>query len=272
MNKSIFSLDLAHSVGTAMSPKSPVTVEKHIFSTYADVCAKVKEHEMLHTVHYVIARTGKMEKNFEELLKKDHKVFFEDKDFFSTGVPFIFSGHTSLDCQQGMDRNIRAKAQYRKKKNDEAVTDHCCQNNKVILQDTKKFDCPAMVYIKEIVEFPEFELIRDSSWLRKETSKKLRLAMLEKRNLVMRRKYILVLPDISAHKNHATGDAAGLCQPISEDLIIKIGELVKKGVNTVPEMRRHLDFFVQAQFTLSNVPHKENKRYFPLDKTIRNHK
>ncbi|XP_065639261.1 uncharacterized protein LOC136072160 isoform X2 [Hydra vulgaris] len=187
-----------------------VAVEKHILLTYSDVCAKIKEHELLHTVHYVVSHTGNMEQKFEELLKKNHRVFFEDNDFPHIGVPFIFSAHTCLDCQQGIDRNIKAKEKYRKKKNDAAAKDHYYQNNKVILQDTKKFDCPAVIHIKEIVEFPEFKLTRDTTWSRNEMSKKLRIAISTQGNFIMCRKYILVLPGVSAHKNYVIGETASL--------------------------------------------------------------
>ncbi|XP_047134258.1 calcium-responsive transcription factor [Hydra vulgaris] len=253
------------------SVESKVPVTKHVFATYADVCAKIAEHEMLHTVHYVVTCTGSMEKNYEELFKKEHKLFYEDKDFSYTGVPFIVSTRATLDCQHGKDRNIKKKAQYRIKKDIEASTDHYCRKNRVILQDTKKFDCPAMVYIKEIIEFPEFKVSKNTVRLRKETSKKLRLALVDPEILLKCRKYILVLPDISVHKNHAVGDNAGISQPISENIIVKIADLVKKGVNTVSEMRRHLEFFVQAEFTANNNLQSANKRYFPIDETIRNH-
>ncbi|XP_047124446.1 uncharacterized protein LOC105850359 isoform X2 [Hydra vulgaris] len=263
MNEDNCSLDFEHSVETMLSVESTVPVVKHVLDTYADVCAKITEHEMLHTVHYVVTCT--------ELFKKEHKLFYEDKDLAYTGVPFIVSTLAKRDCQHGKDRNLKKKAQYKKNKNEQASTDHYCQKNRVILQDTKKFDCPAMVYIKEIVEFPEFKLQKNSVRLRKETSKKLRVALANPEILLKRRKYILTLPDISVHKNHVVGDNAGLSQPISEDLIVKISELVKKGVNTVSEMRRHLEFFVQAEFTPNNNLQSTNKRFFPIDKTIRNH-
>ncbi|XP_047124564.1 uncharacterized protein LOC100210608 isoform X2 [Hydra vulgaris] len=221
MNEDSCSLELELPQETMMAVDSTLSVEKHFFATYADVCAKIKEHEMLHTLHYVVTCSGTMENNFEELLKKKHKVFYEDKEFPYTGVPFIVSALTKLDCQHGKDRNIKAKAQYRQMRNKKASTDHYCQKSRVILQDTKKFDCPAIVYIKEIVEFPEFK-------------------------------------------------TAGINQSISDDLIVKIGDLVKKGVNTISEMRRHLEFFVHGEIT-SDKPQKTNKRFFPMDKTIRNH-
>ncbi|XP_065665969.1 uncharacterized protein LOC136087358 isoform X2 [Hydra vulgaris] len=139
------------------------------------------------------------------------------------------------------------------------------------LQVTKKFDCPAKVYIKEIIEFSEYKLDRDSSWLRKEVSKKLRAVLASKNTVLMCRKYILLIPSISAHTNHLIGDVAGLNQPICQELIIKIGELVKKGVNSVSEMRRHLDVFIQVEFNSNNILQKTNKRFFPSDETIANH-
>ncbi|XP_065665743.1 calcium-responsive transcription factor-like [Hydra vulgaris] len=212
-----------------------------------------------------------MEKELKELTKKNHKVFFEDKELSYSGVPFIISSQSTLDCQQGKDRNVKVKAEYREKKNDEAAKDHSCRKHKNIVQITKKFDCPAKVHIKEILEFPEFKLDRDSEWLRKDTSKKLRLALTGNKNMIVSRKYVLIIPDISVHRNHLIGDAAGLIQPISDELIIKIGEQVKVGVNTVTEMRRHLENFVRINFSSRSMPNKSNKRFFPLDETIRNH-
>ncbi|XP_065671754.1 uncharacterized protein LOC136089631 [Hydra vulgaris] len=245
--------------------------ELQILATYADVCSKIKDHEIFYTVHYVAAYTKGMKKTKEELIKKNDKVFFEDIDFSYSGVPFIVSSHCTLDCQQRKDRNVKLKERYRKKQNDKAVADHSFKKSKTNLQVTKKFNCPAKVHIKEVYEFPEFKLDRDSEWLRKDASKKLRVALTENRNIIMCRKYVLIISDISVHRNHPIGDAAGINQLISEDLIVKIGELVGVGVNTVPEMKRHLENFVRIDSSSSNIPLKSNKRFFPRDKTIRNH-
>ncbi|XP_065650796.1 uncharacterized protein LOC136078917 [Hydra vulgaris] len=195
---------------------------QHILSTCADVIAKIKEHEMLHTVHYIVAFKRTMEDNIDGL----HSV---------------------------------------------VATDHYCKKNKIVLQDTKKFDCPAKAVIKEIVEFPQYKLDRDSVWLRQEASKKLRAGLATKENNSICRKYILLLPEISAHKNHPTGDEAGLNQPLSKEIITKIGQLVAKGVKSVSEMRRLLDSFVSTKFNSIELPQKTNKRFFPRDETIANH-
>ncbi|XP_065650415.1 uncharacterized protein LOC136078566 [Hydra vulgaris] len=48
-------VDNAHHVmSTSTSNSISVMETKHILATYADVSAKIKEHELLHTVHYII--------------------------------------------------------------------------------------------------------------------------------------------------------------------------------------------------------------------------
>ncbi|XP_065653455.1 uncharacterized protein LOC136080567 [Hydra vulgaris] len=264
------SLD-SHPIPAAVLNQASDLEIKHILSTYADVCAKIKEHEILHTVHYVVAFKKVMEKNIEDVMKKNHKVYFEHKDYPYSGIPFIFSSSSILDCQHGKDKGCVAKFKYREKKNQEATTDHSCFKKRVALQDTKKFDCPAKVSIKEIVEFPEFKLERDTSYLRRETSKKLHSALATQNKFITIKKYILLLPGISVHKNHLINDAAGLNQPLSKDIVKKIVELVKNGVNSVPEMKRHLSDFVNVEFNSKIIPEKSNKRFFPRDETIANH-
>nr|XP_047131872.1 uncharacterized protein LOC124810909 isoform X1 [Hydra vulgaris] len=157
------------------------------------------------------------------------------------------------------------------KKNQEATADHSFQKKRVLMQDTKKFDCPANISLKEIVEFPSFKLDRDSLRGRREASKKLHSALTTLTEFSILRKYILLLPDISVHKNHLINDAAGFNQPLSKEIITKIGELVKNGVNTVPEMRRHLNAFVHLELQSDVTAKKSNKRFFPRDETIANH-
>ena len=43
-------------------------------------------------------------------MKKNHKVYFENKDLPCTGVPFNISSCSTLDCQQGKDKNLKSKS------------------------------------------------------------------------------------------------------------------------------------------------------------------
>ncbi|XP_065670313.1 uncharacterized protein LOC136088955 [Hydra vulgaris] len=73
----------------------------------------------------------------------------------------------------------------------------------------------------------------DSAWLRRNSSTKLRTALATQNVNIMRRKYLLFLPDISVHRNHQVGNEASISQALSKNIINEIAELVKQGVNTV---------------------------------------
>nr|XP_047141963.1 uncharacterized protein LOC124816505 [Hydra vulgaris] len=97
MNEDSSSIDFEHVLNQdpnmlvkVSSPTAGSEVQQS-FSTLTDVYAKIKEHEMLHTVHYVIAFKPTMEHNIDDIMKKNHKIYFESKDLPFTGVPFIFS-------------------------------------------------------------------------------------------------------------------------------------------------------------------------------------
>ena len=61
-------------------------------------------------------------------------------------------------------------------------------------------------------------------------------------------------------------------QRLDEQLIAKINELVGEGVCNVGEMKRHLKMYVKDDlFCGKNQPKRNNRRYFPKPKTIKNH-
>ena len=51
----------------------------------------------------------------------------------------------------------------------------------------------------------------------------------------------------------------------------QISLLVDDGVRTVDEMQRHLRTFVEREKLPGGVISKENQRFYPTKKTIRNH-
>ena len=64
----------------------------------------------------------------------------------------------------------------------------------------------------------------------------------------------------------------GFSQRLDERLINKIGELVGEGVCSVAEMKRHLKIYVKKTlFHGQQQPNRNNRRFFPTMKTIKNH-
>ena len=63
-----------------------------------------------------------------------------------------------------------------------------------------------------------------------------------------------------------------MVQRLDGKIIEKIGELVGEGVRNVDEMRRHLKIYVKDEmFRGKQQPERNNCRYFPTGKTIKNH-
>lgn len=66
--------------------------------------------------------------------------------------------------------------------------------------------------------------------------------------------------------------SAGFLQPIDEQLKRKISELVAEGVRSVPEMSRHLSYYVKSELFRDRViPEKDNRRFHPTKRAIRSH-
>ena len=63
-----------------------------------------------------------------------------------------------------------------------------------------------------------------------------------------------------------------MLQRVDEKIIEKISELVGEGVRSVEEMKRHLRIFVKDDlFRGRQQPERNNRRYYPKGKTIKNH-
>lgn len=63
-----------------------------------------------------------------------------------------------------------------------------------------------------------------------------------------------------------------MTQRLDEKVIRKIEELVSEGVRTVHEMKRHLKIYIKDElFRGKEQPLRDNRRYFPRAKTIKNH-
>ncbi|XP_018017334.1 calcium-responsive transcription factor [Hyalella azteca] len=69
------------------------------------------------------------------------------------GVPFIHMGRWSFTCHQGVDRNLKQKEQYQKKRKER------CKKEGIKLETrsriSKKVNCPAEIYISHVVKFPQ---------------------------------------------------------------------------------------------------------------------
>jgi len=190
-----------------------------------------------------------------------------------SGTPFIVANRKLLDCHHGKDRNTRAKIKLKEKSAQEKSADHNYRKHEVIVQDTKKFNCPASVKIKEVIVFPEHKLNENKKRKKDEASKLIRTQIKGKNvNLKFERKFLVVLPNVKDHKFHFVEEGAGISQSIDAVLSQKISSFVSEGVLTVKEMKRHLKIVVKNEiFRGKRLPPRSNRRFWPETKTIQNH-
>ncbi|XP_076810703.1 uncharacterized protein LOC143453306 [Clavelina lepadiformis] len=82
-----------------------------------------------------------------------------------SGIPYIITISTRLECQHGKDRNI-SKKRKRVEHNPHKKT-YCC------VQATKKKDCGAKIYIVEVLQFPQYQLKLPMSYQHRIYSRKI---------------------------------------------------------------------------------------------------
>ncbi|XP_065664303.1 uncharacterized protein LOC136086019 isoform X3 [Hydra vulgaris] len=188
-------------------------------------------------------------------------------------MPFIIVSSKVLDCHHGFDRNISVKKNYQVKKQKTNMDDHCFQKNYVVLQDTKKFMCPAKINMREILQFPDFKISERSVWRQNKASKMLRekLKTSSLNEIFHIRIIVVAIDDVSCHDKHLFGPAELIAQSIDPLISKKIEEYVMEGVFNVREMKRLLRIAVNDIFEKANLPPPNNRRFFPRVDTIRSH-
>ncbi|XP_056009971.1 uncharacterized protein LOC125679921 isoform X2 [Ostrea edulis] len=142
-----------------------------------------------------------------------HRVLWEDKGQEEgvkvpcNGTPFIILGFDVRECHFGPDRNTMKKKKYQMEKTIEADQDHSyTQKSRTLVQNTKKLDCPARIYMKKICKFPDYKILgHDSIWKRKKQVQKLKKALSTNEDMLREEEIHIFFPGIESHKNHLTG-------------------------------------------------------------------
>ncbi|XP_065664864.1 uncharacterized protein LOC136086524 [Hydra vulgaris] len=142
-----------------------------------------------------------------DIHSENHKVLWENEGSYAD-VPFMVLAQKVLNCSHGTDRNNARKKTY-KDKTKAKKTEHSCQKSYFSVQDTKKFQCPAQVSMKEIIYFKDYKLTEPTEWKKRRTSLKIRNLLKVKGDIGMtEKKIMLIVDDISEHRNHAVGEAS----------------------------------------------------------------
>ncbi|XP_058639845.1 uncharacterized protein si:dkey-31c13.1 [Onychostoma macrolepis] len=117
------------------------------------------------------------------------------------GIPFMVVGRRVYSCHQGVDKHKHEKLTRQLQLLDDH-SDHCYEERRR-LQDSKKLDCPARIYVVHLIRFPDYKIPDDIHKQRKESAGRLRCALTKNPSAVtLEEQYVACFPRIEEHKNH----------------------------------------------------------------------
>ena len=156
------------------------------------------------------------------------------------------------------------------------------KQRRVMLQGTRKVNCPAEIQIRTVKIFPEYQVdvgscksLNSVRVMKEGALTKLKNALQEENKIVSKIHHYVRIPLPSAHIGHPTGERAGLNQTVNKKVISKIYELVKKSVTNFNEVKRSLISYVELELFQGvpdyERPKRNNRQYYPTNEDIQNH-
>ncbi|XP_022091097.1 uncharacterized protein LOC110979536 isoform X2 [Acanthaster planci] len=238
-------------------------------SSYDKVEELVREYEIKTTSKFLMANPDRdFGKTFEEM-KHHHHIHLDCKGFGNElsprlcleGMPYIMMGNRRLTCHHGKPHYQSAKKPRAKGK------------QRLCTQASKKVGCPAYIFIRHVMLLLDFSFDKNTltEHRRRELSKRIKATWKEQGSITTESRYYIDFPDVSSHKNHPIGEAAGIKQPIDKRVNDKMLQLISNGMRSVPVIERCIQDFVRDElFKGSSCPPDTNRRFFPTQKDIAN--
>ncbi|CAH1782235.1 unnamed protein product [Owenia fusiformis] len=125
------------------------------------------------------------------------------------GVPFFILGKKQYACHRGKDKD-KPQKEKRKLANDaKCDKDHTFSRlrKKTLVQDTKKVNCPAQIFIDRVLRFPQYKARSSSEGDKKIASRALRLGLTTKDSKAAagaEEVFLMKIPDNGSHRGHVT--------------------------------------------------------------------
>ncbi|XP_014679414.1 PREDICTED: uncharacterized protein LOC106819281 [Priapulus caudatus] len=202
--------------------------------------------------------------SLDKVRGEKHRVFWDNH------IPYmVLSKPMVYDCHHGKDRKVAFKKKYKERKKD--GPDHVWQRHNLMIQKTKKLGCPARITVNEIMKFPQFKVEKDTESYRNKSSKAIKKALPTLCIENVRKELHVHLPDMSDHRNHPVGEGSGVSLMMDKRVLNYLRDMVREGVSTVLEMKRHLCWFVKNMFAGRELPPRTNRAFFPTKADIRAH-
>ncbi|XP_055073934.2 uncharacterized protein [Misgurnus anguillicaudatus] len=185
---------------------------------------------------------------------------------YSEHVPLSVKRRVIYACQHGKN--------YKTTTTDDLHTEHDYRRRKRFhIQNSKKVDCPAKLYVRYVERYDQFAVAKTSSRTEKQVAIKGVLESLKENSAVTSEIIHVKIPLAGAHKNHNTSRNCHFSNNIHYMVRDKIQEYVSLGITSVPFLKKVLKTFVQKELSGmgSFLPHPQDPSYYPSSHVIQNH-
>eukprot|EP00057_Strongylocentrotus_purpuratus_P006465 XP_011660939.1 PREDICTED: uncharacterized protein LOC763009 isoform X2 [Strongylocentrotus purpuratus] len=198
----------------------------------------------------------------------------KDNVVSADSVPFAIVSRYSLRCMYGKDKNQAAKRKNEELAEKAMKEDHPLPRKRKYrrLQGSKKKGCPAMIEMKEVIRFTDYDTNDDSGMSKRAISDHIRADLRNGDKFNFERRIYIRLPSKTDHQSvHTLGKLTGFMNPMHKTVSTKLVDLVGHGVTNLNEMKRHLRAHLHTVLfpDVEKRPSITDTAFYPSDNTIR---
>ncbi|KAK6180870.1 hypothetical protein SNE40_008845 [Patella caerulea] len=187
------------------------------------------------------------------------------------GVPFVIIGKKILECHQGKDRDIKKKVQARLRKDLFSKSDHnFCKVRGTLSRESKKKSCPARIFARHVIKFPDFKFGKKPSQSRESISNAIKKILKNGDALSYQHKYYVSFASADNHQYHFKEREPVPSTRIDAQLASFIETMVHfHGVSSCRTIQPLLEVFLrEIMFPGKPLPPKSNKKFWPSSNDI----
>lgn len=183
------------------------------------------------------------------------------------GVPFMYGGMKTLECQYG------PKREHGKKSDVGIASSERKTKHRLSTGETKKKGCRAKISVWHICRLPEYVVTAKKCVTIWQTRAKERLLQDLKagKDVTIENRFYISLPLQRTHTNHSPCGEYGEVHSVHPQVIRKIDQLVAEGVTTIRDVQAALKHYVQTKMSEIVAPDEQDRAYYPTLKDIANH-
>lgn len=201
------------------------------------------------------------------------------------GVPFMYGGMKTLECQYGPKREHGKKSDVKNvtstvsSETVDSTNEYTASSEKkkpkhrLSTGETRKKGCRAKISVWHICRLPEYVVTAKKCVTIWQTKAKERLLqdLRAGKEVTIENRFYISLPLQRTHTNHSPCGQYDEVHSVHPQVIRQIDQLVTEGVTTIREVQAALKHYVQTSMSDIVAPDEQDRAYYPTLKDIANH-